>query len=337
MPLRKPAPQRKPELLSQLEKSRIFFQPIPGSSEVLLDCPTCGKDKHLYVNVIKRCGFCQKCKKAFNHRLLVKALKLPGTDGAYNLQQAATPSELAQLHESIFGQGRKATQAAQESLPQCDLPLGAQLAVRHPKALKYLLQRGLPLRDIQLNEIRYCPYGPYYNRILFPVFWDDKLVGFNTRTLQKNFSPKYLTNKNFPSSKVLYPQANLRMGRLVITEGVVPAILYQGVATFGKKLSEEQLKILMRSWYTRQLVLAWDRDAWTSTPGTTQDPPALKAWETLKEYYPCAGLILPEEKPQPDDFTRSVFQSVIEQVWKKSPSKSMIWKIDSSGRAERYL
>src|SRR5207237_737229 len=132
-----------------------------------------------------------------------------------------------------------------------------------------------------------------------------------------------------PASKVLYPQANLIVGSAIITEGCIPAIACHGLASFGKNLSHAQLKVLIGSRYIRQVALAWDRDAWFSTDN--QDPPALKAWKSINQYYPCIGLIFPESAPQPDQIIKSTFWNILERAWRGSKNGRAIWNVHSSG------
>jgi hypothetical protein len=246
------------------------------------------------------------------------------------MSQAPSMGELKTLHESIFG---RVKENLREGFPSCDLPMGVLPAWRVPHAIKYLYGRGIPMRDIQRFDLKYAAYGPYVGRVLFPLRWNGQLVGFQARAI-RDLKPKYVFPKGIPASKIVYPQENLIIGWCVITEGVIPAILYQGLATFGKRLSEEQLHILMRSSKIQQIVLAWDRDAWYSD-SPTRDAPALETWERLSRIRPTAGLILPEDMPQPDDLSHSAFMSATESVWKRGKQTSGIYHVDARGATER--
>src|SRR5262245_40123435 len=267
----------KPELVRALEAVGVAFRAVTGTNEILLSCPLCFKENHFYINVIKRVGYCQRCKEAMNYRRLCTVFRLPATNGHGFMSQAPSMNELKALHESIFGRVKEAYKP--DDFPTCELPMGILPAWRVPHAIKYLYQRGIPMRDIQRFDLKYAAYGPYMGRVLFPLWWNDQLVGFQARSI-RDMKPKYVFPKGIPASKILYPQQNLEIGRCVITEGVIPAILYQGLATFGKRLSEDQLRVLMRAKHILLIILAWDGDAWYSE-SPAQDAPALETWERL--------------------------------------------------------
>ena len=317
------APTFRPIVLRTLDAAGIVYQAVSDGAEVLLDCPDCGKSGHLYVNVLKRESFCQRCKQGSSWLRLRRVMHLPRLAEVH-----ALPAPRPQDCSGLLGRPKPAT-----SLPIIELPWGSYPAVRFPEAIAYLESRHLSVHEAFTYDLQYCPYGPYAQRLVFPVTWEHRLVGFQARTIAHE-DPPYLFPKGFPGARVLYPERNLRAGRVYVTEGVIPAITCQGLATFGKKLSTSQLEALRAvSRYVKQVVLLWDRDAWQSE--RNKDAPAMAAWKRLKEWYPTVGLILPPEKPQPDHFLRHVLFDVGELVFAKSRGKSAIFRVDPKGHITR--
>jgi len=316
-----------PILLRMLNAAHVPYQHVFHSNEVMLDCPDCGKEKHLYVNLVKRLGHCQRCKENFSFERLIRDLNLPKR---FELDAAPKVRDLRAMTTEVG-------QRSADGLLPGELPPHCHPAWKFPEAIEFIEKRGLSIREALTFQLRYCPTGPYARRVVFPVVWGNQLVGFQARTIGKE-EPKYRFPRGFPSARVLYPQAYLTMGRVILVEGVIPALMYQGLATFGKKLSEKQLLCLAdQKRYIRQIVLAWDRDAW-DTPGRSKVSPARAAWEKLRECYPTAGLILPAEKPQPDHFARHLFQKLVDRAFRsKYGNRSSIWEVSVSGAMERVL
>lgn len=141
------------------------------------------------------------------------------------------------------------------------------------KGVKYLESRNITL-DVALKyDIR---YSPEKQAIIFPVWVNDKLVGWQFRTIEKT---TYLSSKgtvikkskawssdNLPSDKVFMFQNNLIGSRhAVLCEGPIDAIVANeavggGIASMGKAISQAQVGTLCRSGIERVYV-AIDPDA----------------------------------------------------------------------------
>ena len=78
-----------------------------------------------------------------------------------------------------------------------------------------------------LTEFRHIPkanivkhllgYDERSDRIVFPMFWDDRLVGWQTRRIWNDGTPKYKNSPDFPRGRVLY-NLDVKSPRLVIIE-----------------------------------------------------------------------------------------------------------------------
>jgi len=108
------------------------------------------------------------------------------------------------------------------------------------------------------------------NRIVFPLFWKDKLVGWQTRRIQDDGSPKNKVSPDFPRKQTLY-NAEVKADKLIVVESQISVVAkthlepdYGFIATFGKEVTPQQLRLLAQ--YDR-LILWFDNDnaGWGAT------------------------------------------------------------------------
>lgn len=109
-------------------------------------------------------------------------------------------------------------------------------------------------------------YGP---AILFPHFWQGRLVGWQVRWHEDErpkWIPKYVNTHDFPKTLTLYGWDFIKENDdvpLVVVESV-PTVQFlkssflSAVATFGALVSEEQLRLLRR--FQNGVILARDND-----------------------------------------------------------------------------
>ena len=121
--------ERKNDLVQQFEKAGVRFRKIPDSPELELDCPVCGKEKHLYINSVKRVGHCQRCKEPFNWRRIVKEFHLPTRSNGGLLSSAPTLLEIRQMAEAVFCDMEE-TPEESEDLPHCTFQTQSPAAER---------------------------------------------------------------------------------------------------------------------------------------------------------------------------------------------------------------
>ena len=106
--------------------------------------------------------------------------------------------------------------------------------------------RGLTKETINKFGLYICRKGLYQNRVIFPMYYDEALKGFNTRTLGKD-TPKYLYAKGMDLKSLIYPNFAYT-DELVIVEGVMDALsLVQdnipAIANFGLAVNFNEFKI----------------------------------------------------------------------------------------------
>ena len=109
-----------------------------------------------------------------------------------------------------------------------------------------------------------CGYSPMHNRLTFPVFFMDQMVGVQSRTTGDE-TPRYkpLPGYEFPTGSCFYnfcPEYD----RVVLVEGVLDCLkLWQYgrqnvMALFGSHVTEQQAKLILANF--REVVLWLDHD-----------------------------------------------------------------------------
>lgn len=126
--------------------------------------------------------------------------------------------------------------------------------------------RGIPEENVERLEIGFAEHYPMDDkgttseRIVIPHFWGDKLVGWQSRRLWDDGTPKYLSTEDMPKDSTLYapPQGDT----VVLVESpmsVARHIHHLPIsATFGADVTDHQVRLL-RDRYER-VVLFPDND-----------------------------------------------------------------------------
>lgn len=234
-----------------------------GGSQLVVhdDCPFCGRsDGKIYVDVRKELGCCFLCGRGFNPLLFVaenegvnfgKAREiLEGTGSIYQREELAKP------------EGQKGWFPATEPL------VGVSLA--------YMQQRGFDASFCAKMGLRFCRVNTevdkhlYYtaNRIIIPIFnRQGRLDGWQGRDITGVAKPKYLIQPGFDAKQSLYNSQRVIPGLpVVVVEGVMDVFgwaragVTNVVATWGKKISAEQIALLI-DLKPSCVYIAWDGDA----------------------------------------------------------------------------
>lgn len=121
--------------------------------------------------------------------------------------------------------------------------------------------------------------------LIFPVFWKDRLVGWQERWLDPEedrpaWVPKYTNTTDMPKSDIIYVHdamlsGPLRKARVFVVESVPSALALRSaglnaVATFGTSINDPQLRLLRR--FSQGVVLCPDND-----PAPKNKPDAMPA------------------------------------------------------------
>lgn len=155
------------------------------------------------------------------------------------------------------------------------LPIGcipAHLLPESHPAIQYLMSRGFTDKKIYSKYLLHVPTTELNlkikDRIIIPIIHEDNnIIGWQARAYKEGVNPKYTTPTGLKLSYMLF---NLNYARkhddyVVIVEGPLDAIRLSEhvddrvVATFGKKISNPQIKLINTMW--KKAYVAFDPDA----------------------------------------------------------------------------
>ena len=160
-------------------------------------------------------------------------------------------------------------------IPNMDLRVLDPYRQIHP----YMTEvRGCPMETLIEHNVGYgefrinlgTPEQPNWvtsPRVVLPHIWRDKLVGWQTRRLLNDGTPKYLNTPDFPKDTTIYDYDPKRRTAVVV-ESVLSILRHSSrhhmVATFGASVTDRQMRFL--SQYER--VILWmdnDNAGWRAT------------------------------------------------------------------------
>jgi len=142
------------------------------------------------------------------------------------------------LYEKIFG-------TPEEPVVSIELPkefislTNRDLLVGGKRAKKYLLDRGLTIRDIARWKIGYCALGEYKDRIIFPSFSEDGKLNY---FVARSYTDDWMRYKNpMVSRNIIFNELNVDWKeRVCLVEGIFDAVKagINSIPLLGSTLSE---------------------------------------------------------------------------------------------------
>lgn len=260
------------KLISDDELRDLLINPKPTrSGQYIADCPLCGKSQHFYISRKTQMWDCKKCH---SYGSIYKLLRL--LDKTYLL--AGSTIENKERIESI----REMTQDLVSNddielsdLPVKKMPVGWKVSA---KSTKYLLSRGITPEDCKRYNIGATDmFRKYDNYVLIPIYDDGKIRGFLGRYGARKVPEDKLRYNNsigteFAELLFGYDEITERTSTVILVEGcfdkiAVDKVLHlwddeevKCVCTFGKKISDKQIKKLMLKGVTN-VILLYDFDA----------------------------------------------------------------------------
>lgn len=260
------------KLISDDDLKDLLINPKPTrSGQYIADCPLCGKEQHFYISRKTQMWDCKKCHE---YGSIYKLLRL--LDKTYLL--AGSTIEEKERIESI----REMTQELVSNddtelseLPVKKMPVGWKVS---DKSTKYLLSRGITPEDCKRYNIGATDmFRKYENYVLIPVYDGGEIRGFLGRYGARKVPDDKLRYNNsigteFAELLFGYDEITDNISTVILVEGVFDKIavdkvlhLWDGeevkcVCTFGKKISDKQIKKLMLKGVTN-VILLYDFDA----------------------------------------------------------------------------
>jgi len=154
-----------------------------------------------------------------------------------------------------------------QCVPVCSLPDG------HP-ALQYIKARKFDPGELSVEwGLHYCATAPVSDdyhaglvrgRLIIPVFWHGKMVGWQTRAIDEKSSPKYYTMPGLKKTKMLFNGDRASQYKFgVVVEGVFDAFRVgpRAVAVLGCELSYKHRELILDYWSTGAVCIVLDPEA----------------------------------------------------------------------------
>lgn len=250
-----------------MNKEDIIIDTLDGlkkatKGNVSGNCPFCGKEGHFYIHLQKGLWDCKKCGEDGNFFQYLDKLNLLHLFGEQKPVGITIPS--------LF-----------EDEKQEELKPLEPLVIKHRRVFEddYLeKERGFNVDDFEryyvFKTVKFIRgRNIWKNYICFGVFQGGEMVGFLGRSKKKYWEPKWKNSDN-DFSLMLYGLDEItRYTKIaILTEGVTDKIavdkkleLYnqnsiKAVSTFGKKISEEQIRLLKYKGI-EVVIITYDSDA----------------------------------------------------------------------------
>ena len=135
------------------------------------------------------------------------------------------------------------------------------------KVKKYLQDHGL-VETAKAKELYICMDGDYSNRLVFPIYFDGKLISWAARALFPT-SAKYLyppASEEFNDrGKIIYGLDKMfkaeDVQQIFVTESLTDAWILGGMAVLSKNITQEQISIMKHfNFQKKKLLFVLDND-----------------------------------------------------------------------------
>ncbi len=245
------------------------------STEIIADCPMCGKEEHLSLNSKTGLFFCYRCEFGIGKQLrdlilivercskktaTIRVRELLGD--TYEDVEPGEGDAWDRIMSALFGASVEKTGI---KLPEGCVPIDSIQAIR---AVSYLKRRGFTKQHWQSYKLLYCDNQDVqeYGHIVFPikdftgqlVFWTTRCVGVG--------SPKTLHASGVSVGASLFGWSQVKAkSHVMLVEGPLDVLALPGraVGLMGKHMSEAQASKLCERFET--IIVALDADARTAS------------------------------------------------------------------------
>lgn len=231
-----------------------------GSNDVAMQCPWCD-DPSYHLTIHRSKGFlnCWRCSFE-DYKLKNRKGWAPNFKALIKEIEQCSWKEAKARWEEIGGEGAQDSPVAIEGLAEfCSLPDEARLFSNpgpytgiRDFAYNYLKNRGFTRYHIEKYNIHFCPEGYYGDRIIIPIYKNNKLVNWLGRRYNPNIKFRY-RNCNIKKcvvrlNEMLYGEEEWCGNVLRIVEGALDRIRLEetAVGINRSKISFIQKRIICR-------------------------------------------------------------------------------------------
>lgn len=265
------------------------IKPSPGE-EIRICCFSCGENKYkLYVNPNKKKFHCFKCDfssgKYDVFDFVAKTENITRWNAIKRLYREyapTTPDELEEGWENSHEVAVKTDEPLKvlQGLPDGVHLLEADITPENAEFWRYVSSRGIYEEEALGMRLHYVPdahlgivdsngkyRGDIGHRLVIPIYGGNhELVSWQARAIEKGYDKhdKYLTAPQSELTKTLWPYVKPGSNSVILVEGVLDCLAVRRIdntacyATFSKKISKEQIKLL-KHWGVEEVTVFWDR------------------------------------------------------------------------------
>jgi hypothetical protein len=332
-----------------LEKYLEQFDGYMSGDNFVTHCPTCDKDGKLYVLTKAKPGMergawicyrCQDTEGTGSGRSCVSLIEwmedLSFVDAIKRLAEGGTSADADFIGsiEKLMKEMEERGEVVDEVIPEVSLPREFHFidAQHYPP---YCIERGISLERAMRFKLGYARSGVYRNRLIAPVYFDDRCVGFQARWMAKKPPmctadelpcmickgkdehkrlPKTKHAKRAKMSKLLYNYDVARHHkRIVLVEDPWSAIHIgaSGTASFGTHVSQNQFELLLKS-SMEELVIIYDRDDGAAI-GKSGYEKALAFAQRIASIVPVRCVRMPDDR-DPDEHSIKSLRKLVERT-----------------------
>jgi hypothetical protein len=282
------------------DKKKIEYKEASGGEIIIETCPACGRERKLYVEPETGVAQCKYAGCDFNNGIspvaLVQGLLNCSKKEAWSIcykviERNNNPKNIFDLDESENSEDDLEYTPTKKKVEERPLPVLFPLhsedlsKEKHPLAWQYLVNRGYTDEIISQLKAKVLPYKTYnegfaalsklgmpkeqimkilmyLNRIIFPLYVNDELMGYIARDfIGRDSKWKVLNSEGSFRRWFFWNYDNVKESEtLVITEGITDAMkcgLGRAIAVLGTAVTDEQFKLIMTT-KAKKIILALD-------------------------------------------------------------------------------
>lgn len=234
---------------------------LQSNGQWVATCPQCGKKDHFYMNAVTGMFDCKRCGISGNFYKFTSITK-----GNYVFIDGNSRTDIMSVDNNL----EKVVEEDDDTpLESVELPDGFKILGDEgtEKAMNYVISRRYSVEQCADLGFGYCDRGLFWNRLIMPIIMNGEMYGYLGRFIDikgvKKVSKKYRNSFGMRSSKLIWGIDNVDgSDPVIICEGIFSAmrVWYNSVATFGKKLSQSQINLLLEK-KVKEVVLLFDAAA----------------------------------------------------------------------------
>ena len=270
-----------------MDLQQVIYTHIPGKNKqssggwTSFNCPCCVEEGEPRLDTRMRGGIrsdgdsisyhCFNCGFTASHRngrilnkkflKLMRNLNISESDIKRLQLEAIRQKELSE-GPSLFISKTQVTRIP--SYPDCELPEDAEdleviLAKDNPPegaifATKYLIDRGV---FDHIDNAYWSPHMNFKNRVIFPFYQGDRIVGYTARDITGKSASKYITKS---PKKFLHNADKIKTNHkyLIVCEGIIDAIALDCIAITSNEASQDQIDYINQ--FKGEVIVCPDRD-----------------------------------------------------------------------------